>query len=165
MMRFVSGSRKHLQTSVVELDVPLYNNVRFANTLDLKRLNKLFAILHEQEKNLRPKMKLAYDSTLKLISFERIKDIKLNQTTPAKGKLDFYYDLFYDDIDRFLKVNMGTHLIEATEEFSELLKNISIRYAVNEPRTMAIKRNIDPVSTHLNKQNILHKVRRSVKNV
>jgi hypothetical protein len=140
--RAVTGARKHTYRSDAEI---LYNSEAFANKFGLDRLNKLLEILQRREVAMKPAKRRAEEEDLKLFSFERIKRMKLKQADTLTVTGNKFYEAYANEIDTFLRVNPDTHLVEATEEFGNYLRNLSVSYALKSPRNRIYKSKLDLV--------------------
>ncbi len=140
--RLATGSQKHTYKSEVEI---LYTSEEFANKLNLSRINRLFAMLQKREVALKPAKRAAEEDVLKLFSFERLKRLKLKQTGSLPDTNTTFYEVHANEIDRYMRLNEATHLIEATDEFASYLTNMSVKYTIKRPRTRIVKSKLNLV--------------------
>lgn len=118
-----------------------HHNQIFVNRIDRHTLNKLFGILQNRESLMSEEKRRVETDILKLISFNRVKEIKNGDLTNQQG---IYKDLKHD-FDRFLKLSDDKVNVEATQAFVDHLINISTLHSITNPRDKINKIPLDNV--------------------
>lgn len=119
----------------------------FVNKISKERLDNLFRVLQNAEHRFfssgQNKQQSSLESQLNLLSFNRIREIKLkkkqdllNNNNNSDVKLDSVksqssdlYERFENEIDTFLKLEDTDRYLQATDEFVQYLENKSKNYS------------------------------------